>query len=132
MVEKESKEIAGEVTDIPVGLLPFLPLCPSSALRKAAGLIPEAYWDLSEDAFDRFVRPTKVDRALRASLVTLFNVGARTGKPFGSSKIYEGICSNCHWYIGVLKRPEKLSWILRPILVPNVQLEALKIMAVKR
>ena len=38
IVEKESKEIAGEVTDIPVGLLPFLHLCPSSALRKAAGV----------------------------------------------------------------------------------------------
>jgi len=100
-------------------------IVPIGALRRAIESMSEELLVLSETTLKRRVQPTQVDWCLRLALWNEIRFAECSGTTIDQQRIYQGICSYQHWVQNVIKSPEKLAWLLCPVVEYQKQIQAL-------
>ena len=93
-----------------------------AAFRKAIESVSDEYWELSEVALLNKFKPTTTDILLKNSFWNEVRRAIHFGHLIDPEQVYGGLCSYQHWWHGVLRKSERLAWLLLPIqdiAIPN-------------
>jgi len=111
-----------EPTALPIGPDEILQWVEGAAFHKAVLNVPGTYWQLDESVLLQTFKPTTIDILLKNSFWNELRKAVHFGHFVDPENVYGGICSYQHWWTGILRKPERLAWLLLPlqdISIPN-------------
>lgn len=93
----------------------LLDLIDSVAFTNGVKAIPTRVWQLSDKELEERAAPTKAVYALREALWRAIRRSLSDGQKIKLTNLVQGVCTYTHAYEAIIRRPERLAWLLRPI-----------------
>lgn len=78
------------------------------------------------------LKPTEMDKVLRVSFWAEYENSEKQKRAFLIVNVLENICTKTNFYLAIVKRPERLAYIIRPFVSYNIQLNKLHDLGLKR